>query len=83
VSERIRAGSRFKQFLHFSLIDVSYLCVSPGVRVHQVEKHWSRKRGSRDVSQACGTPWPVTELELLLMAQFIQVLKYNQITVEA
>jgi hypothetical protein len=42
VSVRIRAGSRFKQFLCFVLIDVRYLRVLPGVHVPQTEDHCSR-----------------------------------------
>jgi hypothetical protein len=38
--EIIRAGSRFKRFLCFVLINVRCFRVPPGVRVPQVEDHW-------------------------------------------
>jgi hypothetical protein len=47
VSARIRAGSRFKQFLSFGLIDVRSFRVPPktssrinGTRLPQAEDHW-------------------------------------------
>jgi hypothetical protein len=42
MSARIRAGSRFKRFLRFVLIDVRCFHVSPWVRVPQVEDHCSK-----------------------------------------
>jgi hypothetical protein len=46
VSARIRAGSRFRQFLRFVLIHVRCFRVSPGVRILQVEDHILR--GSKE-----------------------------------
>jgi hypothetical protein len=42
VNARIRAGSRFKRFLWFVLIDVRCFRVPPGIRVPQVEDHRSK-----------------------------------------
>jgi hypothetical protein len=68
VSVRIRAGSKFKHFPCFVLIDVrcfTYLIKSfriPfGVRVPQVEDEWSRKCGSLDESHQYRPSRPVKE----------------------
>jgi hypothetical protein len=41
LSARIRAGSRFKRFMCFALIDILCFRLPPEVGVHQVEDHWS------------------------------------------
>jgi hypothetical protein len=48
VSARIRAGSRFKRFLCFVLIDVRCFRVPPGICAAQVEQHSRRAQGILD-----------------------------------